>query len=120
MARQNLDEKGLPIPASKEEVKAILKNCKVGKKGDFEPNVWRIETLPTALLVDKFARSNAITVCKSGLDADAKKVWYEQYVNVHETKMVDFTFEQVAAEFGWKEIKLSEDQQTVYPTWMAE
>ena len=102
---------------SKGEIAKILSTCKCGKAEDFDPIVWRVETVPEAMVRDKFGRDNNLQVTRSSVDLDGKKFIYEHVVKVDEFAVREVPFEEVCKHFGWKEMKFEMNAQTIRPVW---
>lgn len=103
---------------SKAERARILSTCKCGKAEDFDPIVWRIETIPEARVRDKFARDNNLLVTSSSLDIEKKQFVYEHVVKVDQFDTRVVPFDEVCKHFGWKEMKFEMNNQTVRPVWL--
>lgn len=93
----------------------ISKSCKCGKIGDFPPIVHRVESMPIDQMKQKIGRNHCLQVCKSWFDFEHQYLHIEHMINVNATEIRSYTFKEIAAEFGWKAFKISEDQQTIYP-----
>jgi len=101
---------------AKAEAKEALKHCKCGKLKDFEPIVWRVESVPEQRLRDKLAHDENIERTGSWHDPKAK-CFVIEYPKCHEIVTRTFTYEDVCARYGWKSFKISKDGQTITPKW---
>lgn len=97
--------------------RAALKSCKIYTLAECPPNPWRIESLPVQRLIDKMARDNTLDVCTMSFDEKTKSAHYVVAVNAHDTKEVNYTYEDLCKNFGWDSFSLTRNKQTIKPHW---
>lgn len=101
------------------EDRAALARCKCGKSEDFEPIVWRVETVPEARVRDRFQHNRCFNTLKSGMNKESKTFWFDIVcAGIPDHKIVTFTFDEICKEFGWKKFDLELNDQTIRPTWL--
>ena len=94
--------------------------CKVGKLSDFDPIVWKVETVPEAYVRNKYERDNNLPVLYSKNDVQNKKFIYEIGINNGtSSKTIEVPYSEIAEHFGWKSFDYLEGsyQQTIVPEW---
>ena len=74
-------------------------------------------TISTQSFLDKLSKHYPFngSVCKSWIDSESKEIIYIKMVNSDNTDFVRISFADAAKNMGWKNFKLSEDEQTVIP-----
>ena len=124
MARKQkaqLTEEELKAKKLTAETRAALAKCKIGKAEDFEPIVWRVETLSEQRLRDKLQRNHSFETMSSWNDKENKRFGFEIVENSAENghTTVYISYAEACKEFGWKSFKFEGFQDmTVRPTWL--
>lgn len=99
----------------KKETRENSKKCECEKITDLEPIVYNVESVPSDFVKGKIARNHCLQVCKSWFDMENKELKIEHMINANTSVIKTYSFDDVAAEFGWKGFKFSDNLQTIFP-----
>lgn len=94
-------------------------NFRTYKAKDLKPVTWNVESVPEQRLRDKMAKNRMWVVNQSSIDLENKKFDYDVIEGPNAVKKT-ITFDEACHDFGWDSFTLTENKQTIIPSFTIE
>lgn len=97
-----------------------VNNVKIGKIDEFEPVVWKVNSIPEAYVRDKFQRNRNFDTMSSFIDRDKQEFVFDVFTNGNpDHEIRHFSYDDICKEFGWKSFTFDKDNnETIHPIWL--